>query len=169
MVRAGRWALVLVPLVWIAACERAKSANPLSPSVAGPIAGVSIVAPKPAAPADASQIAVAQQPVTLTVENASSTGVRPLSYVFEVGAEATFATKLFSQTGVQAGTDGKTSLRLPQPLPGTGAIAEYAELGNFGMRVVMSYQPNTLAQQFTVDVLYGCGVLRNAAGVQVNT
>ena len=59
--------------------------------------------------------------------------------------------------------------RLPQPLPGTGAIAEYAELGNFGMRVVMSYQPNTLAQQFTVDVLYGCGVLRNAAGVQVNT
>ncbi len=59
--------------------------------------------------------------------------------------------------------------RLPQPLPGTGAVAEYAELGNFGMRVVMSYQPNTLAQQFTVDVLYGCGVLRNAAGVQVNT
>jgi hypothetical protein len=59
--------------------------------------------------------------------------------------------------------------RLPQPLPGTGAIAEYAELGNFGMRVVMSYQPNTLAQQFTVDVLYGCGVLRDSAGVQVNT
>jgi hypothetical protein len=59
--------------------------------------------------------------------------------------------------------------RLPQPLPGTGAIAEYAELGNFGMRVVMSYQPNTLAQQFTVDVLYGCGVLRNGSGVQVNT
>ncbi len=59
--------------------------------------------------------------------------------------------------------------RLPQPLPGTGAIAEYAELGNFGMRVVMSYQPNTLAQQFTVDVLYGCGVLRNVCGVQVNT
>ncbi len=59
--------------------------------------------------------------------------------------------------------------RLPQPLPGTGAIAEYAEMGNFGMRVVMSYQPNTLAQQFTVDVLYGVGVLRNSFGVQVNS
>jgi len=59
--------------------------------------------------------------------------------------------------------------RLPKPLPGTGAIAEYAELGNFGMRVVMSYQPNTLAQQFTVDVLYGCGVLRNGFAVQVTT
>jgi P22 coat protein - gene protein 5. len=59
--------------------------------------------------------------------------------------------------------------RLPQPLPGTGAIAEYAELGNFGMRVVMSYQPNTLAQQFTVDVLYGVAVLKNDFGVQVLT
>ena len=59
--------------------------------------------------------------------------------------------------------------RLPQPLPGTGAIAEYAELGNFGVRVVMSYQPNTLAQQFTVDVLYGTAVIRNTSGVQVSS
>ncbi len=59
--------------------------------------------------------------------------------------------------------------RLPQPIPGTGAIAEYGELGNFGMRVVMSYQPNTLAQQFTVDVLYGSALLRNSFGVQVNS
>ncbi len=59
--------------------------------------------------------------------------------------------------------------RLPQPLPGTGAIAEYAELGNFGMRVTMSYQPNTLAQQFTVDCLYGCGILRNNHAVQVRS
>src|SRR5881398_3003807 len=59
--------------------------------------------------------------------------------------------------------------RLPQPLPGTGAIAEYAEVGNFGVRVVMSYQPNTLAQQFTVDVLYGAAVLRNSFGVQVSS
>ena len=59
--------------------------------------------------------------------------------------------------------------RLPQPLPGTGAIAEYAELGNFGIRVIMSYQPNTLAQQFTVDVLYGAAVLRNNHGVLVRS
>jgi hypothetical protein len=59
--------------------------------------------------------------------------------------------------------------RLPRPLPGTGAIAEYAELGNFGMRVVMSYRPDTLAQQFTVDVLYGAAVIRNEFGVQVES
>jgi coat protein Gp5 len=64
---------------------------------------------------------------------------------------------------------GLVMRRLPQPLSGTGAVAHYAELGNFGMRVTMSYQPNTLAQQFTVDVLYGCAVIRNAWGLQVNS
>lgn len=59
--------------------------------------------------------------------------------------------------------------QLPKPLPGTGAIAEYAEMGNFGMRVVMSYAPGTLAQQFTVDILYGVAVLRNVFGVPVLT
>lgn len=56
--------------------------------------------------------------------------------------------------------------RLPQPIPGTGAIAEYVEKGNFGLRVIMSYQPNTLAQQFTVDCLYGAAVLRNNFGLE---
>ncbi len=59
--------------------------------------------------------------------------------------------------------------QLPRPLPNTGAIAEYAEMGNFGMRVVLSYAPNTLAQQFTVDVLYGVSVIRNVFGVPVLT
>jgi hypothetical protein len=59
--------------------------------------------------------------------------------------------------------------RLPMPLPGTGAIAEYAEMGNFGMRVTMSYAPNTLAQQFTVDVLYGCAPLRQNFAVDVQS
>ena len=63
---------------------------------------------------------------------------------------------------------GLVMRRLPQPLPGTGAISEYAEMGGFGVRVTMSYQPNTLAQQFTVDALYGCAVLRNSFGVQVS-
>jgi len=59
---------------------------------------------------------------------------------------------------------GLVMRRLPSPLPGT-----YAELGNFGIRVLMSYQPDTLAQQFTVDVLYGCAVLRASHGVLVRS
>ena len=64
---------------------------------------------------------------------------------------------------------GMAIRRLPLPLPGTGAIAEYAELGDFALRITMSYQPNTLAQQITVDTLYGVGVLRNGFAVQVNS
>lgn len=64
---------------------------------------------------------------------------------------------------------GLVTRRLPQPIPGTGALAEYAEMGNFGIRVLMSYAPDTLAQQFTVDVLYGCSVLRNTHGIQVRS
>ena len=59
--------------------------------------------------------------------------------------------------------------RMSKPLQGTGAITEYAEYGNIGMRVTMSYQPATLSQQFTVDILYGVGVLRNNFGVQVRS
>jgi hypothetical protein len=58
---------------------------------------------------------------------------------------------------------------LPLPMAGTGAIGAYETLGNFGVRVVMSYQPNSLGQQFTVDCLYGVGVLRQSFGVQVQT
>ncbi len=90
-----------------------------------------------------------------------------------------FRSQLVSKTGSAPTTTNNLAFcknaiglvvrRLPQPLPGTGAIAEYAELGNFGIRVIMSYQPNTLAQQFTVDVLYGAAVLRNNHGVLVRS
>jgi hypothetical protein len=80
------------------------------------------------------------------------------------GAPATTHNIAFAKDAI-----GLVVRRLPQPLPGTGAIAEYAELGNFGLRVVMSYTPNTLSQQFTVDVLYGAAVLRNSFGVQVKS
>jgi len=30
-------------------------------------------------------------------------------------------------------------------------------------------QSTTLAQQFTVDILYGCGILRNSSAVQLYT
>jgi hypothetical protein len=64
---------------------------------------------------------------------------------------------------------GLAMRKLPAPLPGTGAIVEYIEMGGYGFRVVMSYQPNTLAQQFTIDCLYGAGVLRNSHGVVVQS
>jgi hypothetical protein len=85
-------------------------------------------------------------------------------FVSKVGSPAATKNLAFTKDAI-----GLVTRRLPQPLPGTGAIAEYAEMGNFGVRVLMSYAPNTLAQQFTVDVLYGCAVLRNSHGVQVQS
>jgi hypothetical protein len=61
------------------------------------------------------RIPVNNQPVSLVVQNASTNGVRPLSYVFEVAADANFNNKVFVREGITPG-DGRTSLRLPDPL-----------------------------------------------------
>ncbi len=57
--------------------------------------------------------------------------------------------------------------RLPLPLPGMGAVGAYAEYKNLALRVLMSYNPSTLAAQVTVDTLYGVAALRQQALMQV--
>jgi hypothetical protein len=112
------YAVVVVACVALVAtaCESTKSSNPLSPTVAGPIPGVDITAPKPLDPQTGSKIAVDKQPITLLVENASTSGVRPLSYVFEVATDANFTNKVFTRDNIAPGDGGRTSLRLPDPL-----------------------------------------------------
>ncbi|HUL74652.1 MAG TPA: hypothetical protein VLT86_16195 [Vicinamibacterales bacterium] len=112
----SRSAAVLLPVLVLAACEQTKSSNPLSPSVAGPIAGVTISAPRLLQPAAGSQISFDQQPIALVVANSTTTGVRPLTYVFEIAADSGFANKIFTQTGVTPGGNGQTTLRMPQSL-----------------------------------------------------
>jgi hypothetical protein len=107
-------ALAVAPLV--SACESNKSANPLSPSVAGPIPGVEITAPKPLEPAAEAQVLDNKQPITLMLENAGSNGQRPLSYLVEVASDANFATKVFTKAGVTPGDGGRTSVRIPDKL-----------------------------------------------------
>ena len=50
--------LALAPLVAATACTASKSANPLSPEIAGPIPGVEISAPKTLEPVASFQIPV---------------------------------------------------------------------------------------------------------------
>src|SRR6516164_9066071 len=111
-----RSTLWLLPVLLLAGCEEAKSANPTSPSIAGPIAGVTISAPKLLQPAAGSQLSFEQQPITLVLANSTSTGIRPLTYVFQISTDSAFGTTLFSQTGVAAGTSGQTTFRLPSSL-----------------------------------------------------
>src|SRR5688572_14918368 len=99
--------LAVAPLV---ACDAQKSSNPLSPSVAGPIPGVTISAPKLLEPSSGWEIEENKQPITLLVENASSTGQRPLVYLFEVATDAEFNSKVFRREAVQQGEGGRTSV-----------------------------------------------------------
>lgn len=100
----------------LAACEQVKSSNPLSPDIAGPIAGVNISVPQLMTPAQGAQIALGQ-PVSVVVQNATSTGVRPLSYVFDLGADAAFQTILFTKSGITPGGSGQTTFTVTVNLP----------------------------------------------------
>lgn len=100
----------------LSACSVNKSENPLSPTLAGPIAGVTISAPKPVLPAPGARIARDAHPVALVIENASTTGQRPMTYTYEVSTDAGFSTSLLQRTGVTPGDGGRTSVELPGPL-----------------------------------------------------
>ena len=96
----------------LAACEAQKSTNPLSPSVAGPIAGVNITAPKLVEPLQGFKHKESQQPIKLIIENATSNGVRPVTYMFEVATDSEFVTKVYARSGVPAGDNGRTSVQI---------------------------------------------------------
>ncbi len=110
MTRAA--AMPFVMLLALAGCEAQKSSNPLSPSVAGPIGGVVITPPKLLEPGQGIKFKESQQPIRLLIENASSTGVRPLTYLFEVASDEAFASKVFARGGVPAGDGGRTSVQV---------------------------------------------------------
>ena len=115
-----RSALILAMIAAVSAgCQVSKSANPLAPTVAGPIEGVVITTPNLLEPGQDWQIRLRDQPVRLMIQNADTSGVRTLSYTFEVATDAGFSSIVFKRTGVPAG-EGITTLQLPDALP-TGA------------------------------------------------
>jgi hypothetical protein len=103
-----------------AGCESNKSRNPLSPTVAGPIAGVTITAPKPLEPANNSTL-TAGGAVTLLIENAATTGERPIWLQIEVATDAGFGNKVHSADRVSPGSGGRTQYQVPITLPAAGA------------------------------------------------
>lgn len=107
---------LLLALVILGACERAKSANPLSADVAGPIPGVSITAPKPLEPVTGQQLVNNGQPQTLLIENAGSSGQRELWLQVEVASDVGFQQLTHHADRVSLGANGRTSYRLPEPL-----------------------------------------------------
>lgn len=111
-----RAAVPLIALVALAACEHTKSENPLSPTIAGPLPGVEITQPKLLEPGQGVKFKDKEQPITLLVENASSNGVRPVRYGFQIAADAGFTNIVFSRQDVPQGENGRTALKLQDKL-----------------------------------------------------
>jgi hypothetical protein len=107
---------VLFTVCALTACETRKSANPLSPDVAGPIPGVSITAPKPLEPGIGQQVVATGSPQTLLIENAGTTGERELFLQVDVATEGTFQQLIHQASRITPGGNGRTSYRLPEPL-----------------------------------------------------
>jgi hypothetical protein len=102
--------LAILPLC-VAGCEQIKSANPLSPLVAGPMKGISIDAPQLLSPASGVKIDDDDQPVALVVANPGTNTPRTVTLDFQVAADAGFTNLVFSKNGV-AEADGQTKLAL---------------------------------------------------------
>ena len=104
----------------LAGCESNKSRNPLSPTVAGPIEGVTITAPKPLEPANG-QTLTAGGTVTLLIENPSTSGERPIWLQVEIASDAGFQSKVHTADKVAPGSGGRTTYQVPVTLPAAGA------------------------------------------------
>jgi hypothetical protein len=101
----------ILPVVLAAAAVIAATCGkdtPTTPST--PV--VTISAPKMLEPVAGAQLTDGSQPVTLTVENSTTTGKNPLTYVFEVATDDQFTAKVYSKGGIAAGTTGKTSQQI---------------------------------------------------------
>ncbi len=104
-----RISLVGLVAIAAAACEAEKSRNPLSPNVAGPIAGVSLSVPTPATPVNGSEV-LNTQPVRLTFNNSSSNGERPFWYIVELAVDPGFTNKVFAHSRVMPTGGNQTSI-----------------------------------------------------------
>jgi len=103
-------------ILCLVGCEAAKSANPTAPSVAGPIPGVNITAPRALEPGAGATLTFDGEPLTLLIENAGSSGARAIWLQLEVGTDAGFQQIVHQADQIALGSNGRTSYRLPAPL-----------------------------------------------------
>lgn len=105
-------------LLGAAACEFGvqKSANPLSPSIAGPLPGVAIAAPRPIEPINGVEVLTTSLPARLVFDNASSNSPRPFWQIVEVAADAGFSNKLYTSERLTPDSSGRTTHVVPGSL-----------------------------------------------------
>jgi hypothetical protein len=108
----------LALLVVTTACTKSSPTRPTdgtasgqTASVTDAVTGVTLTAPTLVTPTVNQQFKNVEQPITLTIKNAVTSGTTPLTYTFEVATDAAFAAKVYTKDGVAAGT-GTTALKI---------------------------------------------------------
>ncbi len=97
-------------------CQQLKSANPLGPDVAGPISGVQITAPQLLEPNSGATLTGHTTNISLVVQNAQTSGERPLWLQLDLSTDAGFQQILHQADRLTPGGDGRTTYRLPEAL-----------------------------------------------------
>src|SRR5882672_4541673 len=87
------------------------TASGATTSVTDATTGITLTSPALVTPTVNQQFKNVEQPVTLTVKNAVTSGTTALTYTFEVASDAAFGTKVFSKDGVVAGS-ATTALKI---------------------------------------------------------
>jgi hypothetical protein len=108
--------LGIVAAMAVSGCQVEKSANPLSPAIAGPVAGVVISTPNLLEPGQDWQLRSRDQPLKLLFQNADTNGARPLKYSFDIATDAEFKNIVFARAGVEPNAAGVTQFQLPDKL-----------------------------------------------------
>ncbi len=173
----GIWS-ALVLLVVTTACQKTSPTRPSddgasgqTASVTDAVTGVTLTAPSLVTPTVNQQFKNVEQPITLTIKNAVTTGTTALTYSFEVAADAAFASKVYTKDGAAAGS-GTTALKIDKLTPNksyfwrarasSGSLAgPYTDARGVGIgpEVILSQpvngdpQPNaTVGEQPTLNV-----------------
>jgi len=106
-----RLLILALPLL-IVGCEESKSSNPLSPSVAGPMAGIYVSLPEVLAPGAGLKVDDAEQPIALVVKNPDTNTERQVVLGLEVAFDSGFQNLAFSKDGLAPDAAGRTTVRL---------------------------------------------------------
>src|SRR6478752_10560603 len=92
-----------------AASQAASEADSAGRVVTDALSGVSMTAPAPLTPTDGQAFKYAEQPLTLVVKNATTTGATP-TYTFQVAGDAAFGSLVFNQENIAQGGGPTTSV-----------------------------------------------------------
>ncbi len=114
--RTPQLVILLAATTLIVACDSEKSTNPLSPSIAGPLAGITISSPTPVQPINGQLVAVDGGSLTLTFQTAVSDSPRPFWHEAQIADDGVFGSILHTYEEIRSGEGDLVSFQLPQTL-----------------------------------------------------